>query len=369
MNPVPHRIWILAALLTLAWLSPAQAIRIKDVAGIKGVRPNQLVGYGLVVGLGGTGDDDKTQFTNQSLANMLEKMGIVVDPSEVDIDNIAAVMVTAQLPAFAKVGKQLDVTVSSIGNAKTLQGGTLLMTPLEGPDGQVYAVAQGPLSIGGFEVKGASGSTIQKNHTLAGTIPGGAIVEREIAFELAGRQSLELILKQPDFTTSLRMADSIAAVFQASRARAVDAGTVAVDVPEAFAHNLVHYIAEIEKIEIMPDSVARVVLNERTGTIVMGENVRIATVAISHGNLSIIIKEQPAVSQPLPFSAGETVVVPQTEIVVQEEKANLSVMRAGASIGEVVRGLNAIGVSPRDLIAIVQAIKAAGALHADVQII
>ncbi len=360
---------IITLLIVFFVTAQAPAIRIKDLASIKGVRNNQLVGYGLIVGLNGTGDDDKTQFMNQTLANMLEKMGIVVDAAQVDVDNVAGVMVTAVLPPFAKVGARLDVTVSSIGNAENLQGGTLLMTPLKGADGQVYAVAQGPISIGGFEAGGASGSSIQKNHLLVGSIPGGALVEKEVPLDLSKKANLDVILNNPDFTTSIRMAQVISDSFGAGYAQAIDSGTVNVLLPAAYKNNIVSFIADLEALDVKPDSIAKVILNERTGTVVIGENVRISTVAVSHGNLSIIIKEQPGVSQPLPFSGGETAVVPQTQVQIREEKSNLILLPEGASIGAVIRGLNAIGVTPRDLIAILQAIKAAGALQAKIELI
>jgi len=361
----------LIALILIFWPgnSPG-SVRIKDIANIKGVRQNQLVGYGLVVGLDGTGDDDKTEFTYQSLVSMLKRMGIVVDVQEVDVDNIAAVMVTANLPAYANVGSRTDVIVSSIGNADSLQGGTLLMTPLKAANGQVYAVAQGPVSIGGFSFAGAAGGGVQKNHPTVGQIPSGAIIEREVPVDLSRKRAIAITLNAPDFTTALRMADAVEkSLGLGGMVAAVDAGTVNVAIPDAYRKNIVAFLSRLENVSIQPDVVAKVILNERTGTVVMGEKVRISTVAISHGNLSIIIKEGFGVSQPLPFSEGETVVTPETELQVQEEKANLMVVPEGASIGDVVRGLNAIGVSPRDLIAIIQAIKAAGALQAELELI
>lgn len=347
----------------------AAAVRIKDLAHVRGVRRNQLFGYGLVVGLDGTGDDDKTEFTIQSLVSMLEKVGIVVDPGDVKVDNVAAVMVTANLPAFARVGTRIDVLVSSIGNAESLQGGTLLMTPLKAPNGEVYAVAQGPISIGGFAFGGAAGSGVQKNHPTAAQIVGGAIVEKEVPLDLAKSNTIAITLQKPDFTTCLRMAKTIEENMGLGTAKAVDAGTVNVVVPEKLKGEIVPFLAKLENLDLTPDTVAKIVLNERTGTVVMGENVRILTVAVSHGSLSILIKEQPTVSQPLPFSEGQTVILPQSEVSVTEEKANLMIMPEGVNIGEVVRGLNALGVTPRDLIAILQAIKAAGALQAELEII
>ena len=361
---------VLSLMISIFLLLPPDGfcIRIKDIANIKGVSQNQLVGYGLVVGLDGTGDDDKTEFTRQSLVSMLKGMGIFVNPKDVKVDNTAAVMVTATLPPFSRAGSRIDVVVSSIGNAETIQGGTLLLTPLKAPNGEVYAVAQGQVSIGGFSVKGAAG-TVQKNHPTVGKIPGGAIIEKEVFVDLSVKNHIDITLKEPDFTTSLRIANVIEETFGIGIAESPDAGTVTVMVTENHRSNIVAFLSQIENLEITPDSVAKVVLNERTGTIVMGERVRISTVAVSHGGLSIIVKEQPEVVQPLPFTMGETTVVPRTEIQVVEEKADLIVLPAGANIGEVVRGLNSIGATPRDLIAILQAIKAAGALKAELEII
>ena len=346
----------------------AQAVRIKDLAEIKGVRSNQLVGYGLVVGLDGTGDGKKARFTVQSMVSMLEKMGITVEANDIAVSNVAAVMVTAELPPFAKSGNQLDALVSSIGDAKNLQGGTLLMTPLKAGNGQVFAVAQGPVNTGGFSA-GGSGGSVQKNFPTVGRVISGALVEREVDMNFNRRSSLTLSLRQPDFTTASRVSDAINALFYGSIAETQDAGTIQVKVPSAYVGNLVELVAMIEKLNVEPDAVARVVINERTGTVVMGENVRLSTIAIAHGNLSIVIKESSQVSQPLPFSKGETVVTPDTNIAVKEEGKQLVLMEAGTSIGDVVRALNALGVSPRDLIAIFQAIKAAGALQADLEVI
>lgn len=362
-------IWLLALFFiagTPTWLG---AVRIKDIADINGVRDNQLVGYGLVVGLDGTGDGKKSLFTVQSMVSMLEKMGISVNAADIAVSNVAAVMVTAELPPFAKSGGRIDVLVNSIGDAKNLQGGTLLMTPLKAANGQVYAVAQGPVNTGGFSAGGEGGS-VQKNFPTVGRVIGGALVEREVALNLNSRKKLTLSLRQPDFTTVTRMADAINAMFYDRIANAQDAGTVQVKVPMAYLGNIVGLVAMIEKLEVQPDITARVVINERTGTVVMGENVRISTIAIAHGNLSIVIKESPEVSQPLPFSrGGETVVTPDTDLSVDEGGDQLVLMPSGASIGEVVNAMNALGVSPRDLIAIFQAIKAAGALQADLEVI
>ncbi len=346
-----------------------EAARVKDIAGVEGARPNQLIGYGLIVGLNGSGDDDKTEFTYQSLSSMLQRMGIVVDKEEVDLDNVAGVMVTATLPAFTKAGTRIDVVVSSMGNAEDLQGGTLLLTPLSAPDGNVYAVAQGPISIGGFSAGGESGTGVQKNHPTVGYISGGAIVEREFSLALLENQTLSLNLNNPDFTTCLRLTQVINKWLGEEIAHPLDAGTVVVQVPLPSQESLVKFISLVENLEIAPDTIARVVLNERTGTVIMGENVRISTVAVSHGNLTIMIKETDQVSQPLPFSEGRTVVTDESEVAVEEENMKLIMVPEGVNLSEVINGLNAIGVSPRDLISILQAVRASGALQAELVII
>lgn len=365
-----HRCLLLLLMLLLA-SSRVESARIKDIANVGGIRPNQLIGYGLVVGLNGSGDRGKgtgKDFTVQTLVSMLERLGITVDPRDIKVKNVAAVVVTAHLPPFARPGSQIDVTVSSLGDAPSLQGGTLLLTPLRGVDGMAYAVAQGPISVGGFAVSGA-GASVQKNHPTVGLIPGGAVVERGIGVDLSGREQFTITLHRPDFTTAERVAHIINNATGEAMARPVDSGTIAAVIPAAFRGNVVGLVAKLESLEIAPDTAAKVILDERTGTIVIGENVRIGTVAIAHGNLSIQIREQPLVSQPPPFSRGQTVVVPDTQITVEEEQRRLFVVEGGASIGEVARALNAVGVSPRDLIAIFQAIKAAGALHATLEII
>jgi len=354
--------------ILIVLVSPADAIRIKDIADIKGVRHNQLVGYGLVVGLNGTGDDEDSEFTIQSLASMLVRMGVKVNPKDISVDNVAGVMVTAELPPFARIGSRIDVLVSSIGSAKSLQGGTLLLTPLKAANGEVYAVAQGPVSVGGFSATGAGGR-VQKNFVTVAAITGGATIEKELPFNFLEKNSLTLALHSPDFTTAFRVAEAINTASYGRLAATLDAGTIEVSVPEKYHGNLVQLISMIEGLEVTPDTAAKVIVNERTGTVVMGENVRIATVAISHGNLSIEVKESAEVSQPLPLSKGETVVIPESDIGMKEEKTPLFLIESGVSIGELVRALNALGVSPRDLIAIFQAIKAAGALRAKLEII
>ncbi|MDC4226413.1 MAG: flagellar basal body P-ring protein FlgI [Candidatus Manganitrophus sp.] len=348
----------------------AEAVRIKDIAAVEGVRENSLIGYGLVIGLNGTGDKTGTTFTVQTLSSMLKKMGIAVEPSAVKVKNVAAVMVTAKLPPFVKTGSRIDVVVSSLGDATSLQGGTLLLTPLKGADQQVYAVAQGPISIGGF-IGGKEGDSVQKNHPTAGRVAEGAQVEKEVGFPFLHKERFNLLLRQQDFTTALRISQAINAQLGGeSVASAVDSGTITLQVPDFYKGRLVELLAAIESLEVTVDLPARVVVNERTGTIVMGDQVRISEVAVSHGNLTIRVKTDFQVSQPPPFApeGSETVVVPQRQTEVQEEDAQILMLR-GATIGEVVRGLNAIGVTPRDLIAILQAIKAAGALQAELEIL
>ncbi len=362
--------WGLVIFLGLAGLaSPAWGIRLKDIAVFKGVRPNQLIGNGLVVGLNGTGDGTNVDFNTQELANFLTHLGINVSRDKLKVKNVAAVAVTAMLPPFARVGSRIDVLVSSLGDAKSLQGGTLLLTPLKGADGQVYALAQGPVSVGGFTAGGAAGGGVTKNHPTAGRIANGATVEREIPFDFAGKDEFTLSLHEADFTTSQRIVRAINQHLRGSFAHSRDGGTVTIKIPPAYKDRVVPLLASLENLEITPDTPAKVVIDERNGTVVMGANVRLSTVAIAHGNLMVQIKERPRVSQPLPFSQGETTVVPDTSITVKEGENRLMVLPEGVSIGQVVQALNAIGVTPRDLIAILQAIKAAGALQAELEII
>jgi flagellar P-ring protein precursor FlgI len=361
------------ALVLAASLPPSPAgaqVRVKDVAHVQGVRENSLYGYGIVVGLNGTGDrSTSSPFTPQAIANMLQRLGIAVPPIAVNSKNVAAVMATAKLPPFVKAGATLDVTISSLGDATTLQGGTLLLTPLQGPDGRVFALAQGPVSVGGILASGAGGDTVQKNHPTVARIPGGATVEREVQAAL-DPSAVVLVLQQPDFTTAVRLAQAVTAGDLGTVARANDPSSVVVPVPPAEQGRLMEFIARVESLTLRVDAPARVVINERTGTVVLGSQFRIATVAIAHGNLTIQVKEEKEVSQPQPFAprGSETVVVPRSEVTVKEEKGQLAVVREGASIGDVVQGLNALGVTPRDLISILQAIRQAGALMADLEI-
>lgn len=343
--------------------------RIKELAYIDGVRNNQLIGYGIVIGLNGTGDKANTLFTNQSLANMLEKMGIKVDPNATKVKNVAAVMVTANLPPFSKVGSSIDVTVSSIGDATSLTGGVLVMTPLRGADGEVYAVAQGPIIVGGFAAGGA-GATIQKNHTTVGRIPNGATIEREIGYEVVKNDSIIISLKNQDFTTARRIEERINSIYN-DISYAKDAGTIYVKVPDHMKENPVKFLSLIENLDVKPDMVAKIVVDEKTGTVVIGENVRISTVAISQGNISVMVKEDFKVSQPLPFApaGAQTVVTPDTKIRAEEDKGKLFIVEGDVTIRELVNALNAIGVTTREMISILQTIKAAGALHAELEII
>ncbi len=355
--------------VTLALPISGRGARIKDLAEVQGVRPNALMGYGLVVGLQGTGDTAASLFANRSLAGLLAKLGIVVDPLVVKVSNVAAVMVTADLPPFARIGEPIDVTTSSIGDAKNLQGGMLLATPLLGVDGEVYALAQGALSIGGFGASSAQGDQVQRNHLTVARIPGGALVERELGLRFGGRDSIRLILREKDFTTAARLAQVVNGALGDGTAWAADAGSIEVRIPADAKMNPVPFLARIEELDVQPDRVAAVVLNERTGTVVIGADVRISAVAISHGNLSIRISTRTAVSQPAPFAeVGSTVVFDNEEIVIQEQGSALAMVQ-GVTISELVRALNAIGASPRDLIAILQSIKAAGALQAELRII
>ena len=354
------------------WPPSVFGARIKDIVNIQGVRNNQLMGYGLVIGLNGTGDDvKKSLFTRQSLINMVERLGIGIDPEEYNqlkTKNIASVMVTANLPPFARPGSAIDITVSSIGDASSLVGGSLLMTSLKGPDGKIYAVAQGAVTVGAISFGGKS-AKVQKNHPTVGRIANGATIERKVEFSLPNKGKLIFQLKDADFTTSARMTKTINDHFASQVAVPTDSGTVSVTIPEKFNGDVVDFIAELEHLEVKTDAPARIVVNEKTGTIVMGKDVRISDVAVSHGNLNLIISEITEVSQLAPLTGGATVVAPQTNIESFEDKGNLVALNMGTTIGEIATALNAIGATPRDLIAIFQAIKAAGALHGELIIL
>lgn len=382
--------WLLIIILNFVSISVCSAARIKDIASIKGIRPNQLIGYGLVVGLNGSGDKGGTSFTIQGLVNMLEQFGVHVSAGQVKVKNVAAVMVNATLPPFARTGKRIDVLVSSIGDASSLQGGTLLLTPLKGVDGKIYALAQGAISIGGFSVGGAAGGGAVKNHPTVGRISGGGTVEKEVPLSLNDKRELTVLLNEPDFVTSRRVAEAINTRFGRGIAEALDSGTLKVAIPDESRGEVVKIVAELEKIQVQPDRVAKVIVNERTGTVVIGENVRMSSVAIAHGNLTIQVKEKMNVSQPRPFApappggaagpvrteegvvvapGGSTIVTPESDVTVQEEAAELVIVPRVGTLQKLVRALNAIGVTPRDLITILQTMKAAGALQAELQII
>ena len=345
--------------------------RIKDIVDFEGVRENMLIGYGLVVGLNGTGDTlSSSIFTRESLVGMLERLGVNARDDSLKTDNVAAVMVTATLPPFAKQGTRIDLSLSAIGDADSLLGGTLLVTPLVGADGEVYAVAQGPVAVGGVSAGGA-GAEVSKGVPTNGRIASGAIIEREISFDLQGLDTLRISLRNPDFTTARRIAQAINSFVGGPIAQSRDSATVALVVPDNYRGKMVALITDIEQLRVTPDISAKVVIDEQTGIIVMGENVRISTVAIAQGNLTIRITETPQVSQPLPFSEeGETVTVPRTQIEIDEDDdKRLSVLSNSVTLQELVDGLNALGIGPRDMISILQAIKAAGALQAEIELL
>jgi flagellar P-ring protein FlgI len=372
-NLLGQKFWAIF-ILVFFFASPANSARIKDLSSIKGVRSNQLIGFGLVIGLTGTGDSATNVFFSiQTIVSMLKRLGVTVPTAEVDqlkFKNIATVIVTSDLPPFAKQGDYIDVTVSSLGDAKSLQGGTLLMTPLKGPDGNTYGVAQGALSIGGFAVAGAARG-VQKNHLTVGRIANGAQVEKEIEYDFNSKEEITLALKKTDFTTASRISKAINDHMKDSLASMVNGGTIRVKVPKLYLNNTSAFVTRIESLDVIPDSDAKVIIDERTGTIVMGENVKISSVAVAHGALFINIKEEAVASQPPPFApeSAETVILPRTRLAVGEGTDKLLVLPNSISLGDVVKGLNSIGVTPRDLIAILQAIKASGALHARLELI
>jgi flagellar P-ring protein precursor FlgI len=343
--------------------------RIKDLAAIEGVRQNQLVGYGLVVGLNGTGDTlNNTPFTKQSLQAMLERLGVNTRGATVRTANVAAVMVTANLPAFATQGTRMDVTVSALGDSKSLQGGTLLVTPLLGADGEVYSVAQGSVAISGFQAEGEAAKIVRGVPTV-GRIANGALIEREIDFQINKLKSLRLALRNPDLTTARRVAAAINDFMGADTAEPTDPSTVTLSIPERYRGNMIKLLTEVEQLRVDPDQTARVIVDERSGIIVMGQDVRVNTVAVAQGNLTVTITETPQVSQPNPFSEGQTVVVPRTAVKVDTgDKNKLGIVRESVTLRELVDGLNALGIGPRDLIAILQAIKASGALQAEIEV-
>ncbi len=346
------------------------ASRIKDIADFEGIRDNQLVGYGLVVGLNGTGDNIKSvDFTRESLISMLDKIGINARGGQIKSKNIAAVMVTANLPPFSRQGSRIDVMVSALGDAKNLQGGTLLVTPLVGADGAVYAVAQGQIAVGAMAARGANQS-VSKGVPTSGRIPSGAIIENEIPFELESLKTITIALRNPDFTTARRVSDAVNAMLGTVAAKAIDPATVELDIPAKYRGKVVDLMTKVEQLQIQPDQMAKVVIDESSGIVVIGKEVKINRLAIAQGNLTIKITEVPLVSQPLPFTNGETFATTTTLIDVDEDKdAKLTVLDTGISLQDLVDGLNSLGVTPRDLISILQAIKASGALQAEIEVI
>jgi len=369
----------LALLCCLTWTQNAEATRIKDISHFEGVRPNQLIGYGLVVGLDGTGDNKQAEFTVQSVSAMLSRMGIRIDPKQLLLRNVAAVMVTATLPAHTQPGSSMDVLVSAIGNARSIVGGTLVLTPLVGVDGKTYAMAQGAIQVGGFGASGKSGSRIQKNHLNAGRVPNGAIVERAISPVVTINESgkIMLMLKRPDFTTARNIVDTINRSGQLlglppenkdAIAKIVTSGSLGLKVPESFQESVPRFISLIEGLEVYTDTIAKVVINSRTGTVVMGDNVRISPVAVAHGALTLTVSENSQVSQPGALSNGNTVVTPGSDVTMMEDKSSLQMVEAGATLSEIVDALNALGATPRDMIDILQAVSASGSLHADLEV-
>ena len=344
-------------------------VRVKDLADIEGVRSNQLIGYGLVVGLNRTGDRvQQNLYARQTLQNLLERMGISTDTATLKPENIATVLVTANLPPFVRQGSKIDVTVSSLADARSLQGGTLILTPLKGLDGQTYAVAQGSVSIGGISADGGGGNSVEINHPTVGRVPNGANVERVVPTELAANNQLTLVLRNEDFSTAAKLNQTINTKFGQGTAKALDGRNVEISLPKSFADNHVGFIAELENLRLTPEKIAKIIINERTGTIVMGSEVRVASVAISQGGVTIKIGTDYDVVQPNPLSkTGETAVVPRTSVEVTEKKPASVILPEGASIDEVVRGLRSLGVTARDTISILQAIKSAGAMNADLE--
>ena len=370
-NAIKSAVFCLIAALSIFNCGEAFATsRIKDIADFEGVRDNQLIGYGLVVGLNGTGDNIKSvDFTKESLISMLDKIGIYARDGQLKAKNVAAVMVTANLPAFARQGSRIDVMVSALGDAKNLQGGTLLATPMQGADGEIYAVAQGQIAVGAVSARGTNASVV-KGVPTAGRIASGAIVENEIPFDLDSLKTIRIALRNPDFTTSRRVADAINAMLGTTAAQALDPATISLDIPKKYQGKIVDLMTRVEQLQVQPDQLARVVIDESSGIVVIGKDVKINRLAIAQGNLTIKITDIPFVSQPLPFSNGTTVSGVTTAININEGiDAKLTVVNTGVNLQELVDGLNALGVTPRDLISILQAIKASGALQAEIEVI
>jgi flagellar P-ring protein precursor FlgI len=360
---------ILALMLLTMGPGTASATRVKDLAQVKGVRSNPLIGYGLVVGLSGTGDTRRTLFTRQSLSNLLRRLGVNVDPARLSVRNTAAVMITAEIPPYSDSGDRVDVVVSALGDARSLASGTLLMTPLEGPDGQIYAVAQGQLVVGGFEVD-APFAQVRKNFPTSARIPQGATIERSVPSEFVKEGKVLLTLEEADFTTAGRLVASVNQAFGEGVAKALSPGQVEVTIPGDSAADPVTFVGRLETLDVQADTRARVVFNERSGTVVVGGNVTLGPAAVAHGNLNVAVISQFGVSQPAPFSrVGQTVVVPNTAVTVEEDESELQALPAATTVEELVQALNALGASPRDLMAILEALKVAGSLKAELEIL
>ncbi|HEY0706266.1 MAG TPA: flagellar basal body P-ring protein FlgI [Polyangia bacterium] len=362
-------LWVTVVALAATGARPVfgAPVRVKELADIQGVRENALYGYGLVVGLAGTGDSERVFFTSQSISGMLGRLGIRIDPRDVRVRNVAAVMVTARLPSFSRPGTRIDVSVSSMGNARSLAGGVLLVTPLTGPDGNVYALAQGPVQAGGYDIA-AGGARMQKNQPTSGSVPGGAAVERSVTPNLEGKPLL-LGLRRPDFTTANRIAAAINKSLNEEVASALDPAGIEVKVPAAFKGKAVSLIAQIEALEVDPDQRARIAVSERTGTVVAGQGVRIREVAVAHGGISIAVSQTPFVSQPGPLAAGKTIAGKQTSVEAKETAKPVVGLPATTTIDDLVKALNLLGVGARDLVAILQAMKAAGAIDAELEVL
>lgn len=360
---------VLAAAFAFLASADARAARLKDLVDVEGFRPNQLVGVGLVVGLAGTGDDIGSLSTTQPLAALMRHLGVVIDATQIRARDTALVMVTADLPPFGRAGMSVDVTVSAVGTSRSLQGGTLLATALKGADRQTYALAQGSLVLGGFEASGASGTSTRKNHVTAGRIPSGGRIEREAPAELP-REEVVLLLRDPDFTTATRVAQAVApAVGEGGAVKLRDPATVIVTPGTSSRGHMVEFIATLEALEAIPDVAARVVIDERTGTVVVGAAATLGAAAIAHGGITVEVRERSEVSQPNQFGAGQTVVTPRTDVKVEEKAGPVHVMSAASTVGDVAAALNALGVKPRELVTILQALKAAGALHAEITVL
>ena len=361
---------LISALIVIAGVfapTTARAEKLRDLCDVSGARDNQLVGYGIVTGLTGTGDDTSVPFTAQSVLSLLRRLGLQVTPTQLRLKNVAAVMVTATLPPFAKAGTKIDINVSSVGNARSLVGGVLVQAVLKGPDQKTYAVGQGSLVVGGFEAHGASGSSVKSNTTTSARIPEGAIVEREVAATLVTNGTMKLELRIPGFTVAARVSEAVNKKFGANASNALDAGSVLIHIPAEFTNKIVDLIASLEEIDVTPVRRARVVINERTGTIVAGGDVRLSPAAVVHGGLTIVVKETPAVSQPTAaFGKGTTVVVPQTDIQTSEGDKSVTFVPAQPSLSDVASALGSLGLSPRELASVLEALRAAGALEAEV---